>query len=227
MKIGEGRVSLGQAETYHRRRPLVGIVVLCVLMVAAAIVWSRVIRQADDVNAQVACPASQVATEQLDTPVSYTALDAVAPAPASSAQVQVFNASNERGQAARITTELQQFGFTQTGVPADDPEYPQGNLRCVGQIRFGPNGVSAARTLSLLVPCAQLVRDNRQNSTVDLAVGTAFVDLTPSADATDVLQQLATWSQQHPVTGGGLQSYASIAPHLQSSLLTGAHNGQC
>ncbi len=50
-----------------------------------------------------------------------------------------------------------------------------------GQIRYGPAGASAARTLSLVVPCAELVDDGRQGATVDLALGSDFRDITPSA----------------------------------------------
>jgi hypothetical protein len=98
-------------------------------------------------------------------------------------------------------------------------------MRCFGQIRFGPNGEAAARTLSLVVPCAQLVRDNRQDSTVDLALGSYFTGLAPSSDATQVLAQLATWSQSHP-SAGGLESTEQL-PSVSARLLAGAHTFRC
>lgn len=159
------------------------------------------------------------------TPLSYSALNNVPPLPAGDVQVRTLNGTKQVGLATRIALDLTRYGFQQAGQPANDPRYSSGDLRCFGQIRFGPNGEAAARTLSLVVPCAQLVRDDRQDPTVDLALGSYFTDLAPSSDALRVLAELATWSQGHPATGG-LQATGEL-PSLSERLLAGAHTFRC
>lgn len=214
---------------YRRRRPLPALVLLVVLATAGIVVWTNVLRTANDSTAQSSCAASADTPDGLPTihPLPYTALDDVPPVPPTQVRVRTLNASTQVGLADRIALELRQQGFPQVGSPANDPRYPKGDMRCFGQIRFGANGASAARTLSLVVPCAQLVRDNRQDASVDLALGTYFTDLAPSQDALTVLGQLATWSHSHPVPGGGLQSQAARTPAVSAQLLAGAHTFSC
>jgi hypothetical protein len=198
-----------------------------VLATAGVVVWANVLSRAGNSTVQSSCPASASAPANLPpvTPLSYSALNNVPPVPAGQVQVRTLNASTQVGLAGRIALELSQLGFQPVGQPGNDPRYPDGDMRCFGQIRFGPGGEAAARTLSLVVPCAQLVRDNRQGSTVDLALGSYFTDLAPSSDAIQVLAQLDTWAQNHP-SGGGLESTAE-APALPEQLLAGAHTFRC
>lgn len=214
--------------SYRRRRPLPAIIILVVLATAGVMVWAHVLSQAGNSTVQSSCPASAITPAKLPpiTPLSYSALNAVQPIPAADVRVRTLNASKQTGLAGRIALELSHYGFTQAAAPADDPRYPQGDMKCFGQIRFGANGEAAARTLSLVVPCAQLVRDNRQDASVDLALGTYFTDLAPSSDATTVLAQLAAWSRDHPTTHGGLESTGQ-QPSLSAALLAGAHTFRC
>jgi hypothetical protein len=214
---------------YRGRRPLPAIVLLLVLAVVSVVVWTNVLRHTENSTAQSVCPASPTTPAKLPalTPLPYTALDGVQPVPPGEVRVHTLNASTQRGLAVRVSLELAQYGVAQAAPPGNDPRYPTGDMRCFGQIRFGPNGSAAARTLSLLVPCAQLVRDNRQDTTVDLALGSYFTDMAPSSDATQVLAQLAQWSRGHPATSnGGLQSQAAL-PSLSPALLNGAHTWRC
>jgi hypothetical protein len=214
---------------YRRRRPLPALILLVVLATAGIVVWTNVLNKAGDSTVQSSCPASANTPAGLPAvqPLPYTALDGVDPVPAAQVRVRTLNASTQVGLAGRISLELRQQGFTRVGTPTNDPRYPKGDMRCFGQLRFGANGTSAARTLSLLVPCAQLVRDNRQDASVDLALGTYFTDLAPSQDALTVLGQLATWSHSHPAAGGGLQSQTARTPALSAQLLAGAHTFAC
>jgi hypothetical protein len=200
-----------------------------VLATAGVTVWTHVLHQAGNSTLQASCAASVDTPAGLPaiTPMAYTALNAVQPIPAAQVRVRTLNASSQVGLAGRISLELQQRGFTQVGASGNDPRYPQGDMKCFGQIRFGPNGEGAARTVSLLVPCAQLVRDNRQDDSVDLALGSYFTDLAPSPDANKVLAQLATWAKGHPAVTGGLQSQAATPPDLSAALLAGAHTFSC
>ena len=67
----------------------------------------------------------------------------------------------------------------------------------------------------LLAPCAELIQDTREDDTVDFALGTYFKDLSPSADAEEVLRTL-----REVPTGEG------SAP-LDIDLLTAARNARC
>ena len=78
-----------------------------------------------------------------------------------------------------------------------------------------------------VVPCAQLVRDNRQDASVDLALGAYSNDLAPTPAAKQVLTQLAAWAVKHPTTSGGLQAQNSQQPAVSASLLAGAHTFRC
>jgi hypothetical protein len=205
-------------------------VIVVLLVVAAVVVWTKVIAKASDVDAAVACAQPTVTAGQkkpaTGTVLPYTALDKIAPMPPSEIKVQVYNASTQRGAATQASSELAQAGF-QVGAPADDPLYPKQDMKCRGQIRFGANGESAARTISLIVPCTQLVRDNRQNAGVDLAIGSEFASVTPNSQAQQALQQLTAWAASHPAPQGGQQSQNSVQPQLNSAMLAQAHSDQC
>lgn len=213
---------------YRRRRPWPAIIIVVLLAAAGVTVWVNVLGKASNSTVQSSCAASPHAPAGLPviTPLPYSALNSVRPIPATQVRVRTLNSSTQTGLAGRISLELAHYGFAQLGT-GDDPRYPQGDMKCFGQIRFGPNGAAAARTLSLVVPCAQLVRDTRQDSSVDLALGKYFTDLAPSPDAVQVLNQLADWAAHHPAANGGLQSAAGQAPAVSSQLLAGAHTFGC
>jgi hypothetical protein len=207
---------------------LPAIIIVALLLVAAVVVWFKVINKDSNVNVAVACPPSTVATgAAAGQALPYNALDNVTPAAPGQVQVRVLNASAQRGQAQTVSTQLLGLGFQQAASPADDPLYPKQNMTCVGQIRFGANGQAEARTLSLVLPCTQLIRDNRQDTTVDLAVGKDFIAVAPNASATSALQQLTAWANAHPAPQGGQQAQGGLQPQLSPTLLAGAHNIAC
>lgn len=213
---------------YRKRKPIPAIIFACLLLVAAIIVWTKVFGKASDVNALIACAPSsaQPASKSSDTPLPYDALDKIAPEPASDVKVQVYNATIQRGAALQVSNQLSQAGF-QVAQPANDPLYPKQDMSCRGQIRFGANGESAARTISMVVPCTQLVRDNRQDASVDLAIGKTFTGVAPNSSAQQALQQLAAWGAKHPAPQGGQQALNSVLPQLAPDLLSAAHPSQC
>ncbi|GAA3438095.1 envelope integrity protein Cei [Kutzneria kofuensis] len=209
-----------RSKRWRRTRSLV---LLSLLLVASVVVWVQVFRSVPTIDQTVGCtpPAPHM------TPVNYHDLDAVAPAPPDRVPVRVVNASSLRGAASLMSAQLTNLGFPQAAPAADDPTYPLGNMTCVGQIRFGAQGVAGARTLSLLVPCAQLVRDNRPDQTVDFAVGTNFNGLVVNTAARQVLSQLGTWARDHPIPPGGLLTQDQAMPKLAAPLLTAARPGHC
>ena len=216
-----------QRARYRKRRPIPAVIVACLLVVAAIVVWTKVFGKASDVNALIACaPSAAASKQQTDTPVPYNSLDKIAPEPAADVKVQVYNATTQRGAALQVSNQLGQAGF-QVAAPANDPLYPKQDMACRGQIRFGANGESAARTISMVVPCTQLVRDNRQDSTVDLSIGKTFTGVAPNSSAQQALAQLASWAASHPAPQGGQQALNSVLPQLAPDLLAAAHPNQC
>jgi hypothetical protein len=136
--------------------------------------------------------------------VALTALDQVAPVQPSATRVHVLNAGGQRGQANLVAAQLSDLGFPEAAAPENDPLHPNGDMECVGQMRFGPAGQGAARTLSLVLPCVELVRDDRTDDVVDIAVGTGFRDVNPPRAVRNALDQIGT--------GGGTDGSANADP---------------
>ncbi len=221
---------------YRRRKPLPAIVFVVLLVIAAVVVWTKVIDRADNVSAAIDCPPAPTVpgqpAPQTGTALPYGALDKVTPEPPSEFRATVYNASTKHGAAQAVSTELTELGFTQQGQPGTDPLYPRSStssadvMNCQGQIRFGANGEAAARTLSLVLPCTQLIRDNRQDTSVDVSIGSKFGSVAPNADAQQVLNQLTTFAAAHPTPEGGQQAQG-LAPQISPALLTGAGATPC
>lgn len=211
---------------YRKRKPIPALVIVGLLLVAAVVVWIKVINRADDINAAVACPRAGGPSSTGQT-LSHDALDKITPAPPNQVQIKVLNAGNRAGAAAQVSTALVDLGFQRAAAPSEDPLYPKKNMNCQGQLRFGANGEAAARTLSLVMPCTQLIRDNRQDATVDVAVGTKFSQVQPNGDARQVLRQLASWSASHPAQQGGQQAQGSLHPQISPDLLSNAAAATC
>jgi hypothetical protein len=129
--------------------------------------------------ASASTAASPVTTAQIVTSLGayadHESLAAVRPANPSTVALRVYNSSSTRGQAKAVTDELRAAGFESILGGANDPLYPAADLRCVAQIRFGPAGAAAARTVLLVAPCAQLVVDTRVDDSVDLSLGARYI----------------------------------------------------
>lgn len=217
------------ARPYRKRKPLPALIVIGVLGLGAVFVWVNAILSRANIDDTIKCsPPPTPPPGVTYTALGHNALDDRAPVPPDKIAVRVLNASKVRGQGGITTEALRSLGFNQIAEPADDPAYP-GDTKagCRGQLRFGENGATAARTLSLLVPCVELVRDNRKDATVDLTLGTTFGDLRPNAAATQLIGQLKTWSEQHQGSGGGEQSTGDSAPVLDQATLKSARNVTC
>ena len=162
--MAAGNVMRGPGQRYRKRRPLPAFLLILVLGVAATVVWLKVMNADNEVTGAQHCDPPPKATAPpgqpvptLGKPLENTALDRTVPAAPSSALVRVVNASGQRGQARLVTETLRGLGFTQVGDPANDVLYGE-KMTCHAQIRFGAQGTAAARTLSLLEPCAELIR---------------------------------------------------------------------
>lgn len=177
------------AVPYRRRRRTPIVAVVSVLAVIAVVTWTVVLVGASGPSGPQSCPTPVGGTSPGVT-LEAGALDAVAPAPPAAIPVRVLNAGGQRGQANLVAAQLGDLGFGTAGPPDNDPFYPDGDMNCVGQVRFGPAGEAAAGTLALVLPCAELIRDERADETVDVAVGTGFGDVNPPRPVRDVLETL-------------------------------------
>lgn len=187
---------------YRPRRSRPAVLLAVILSTVAGLVWFSVLHQTTD-----NCPAPATPSQRLPA----DGLDGVVPEPPQFIRVDVLNAGGVRGEAIVVDGALAQLGFAPT-TPANDPQYPAFDLHCYGEIRFGAAGQAGARTLSLALPCAELVRDNRPDAHVDLALGTKFIALGPNDAARTALRELAKLGQPVPAgpSRGGLA--AQIGP---------------
>jgi hypothetical protein len=211
------------------------MVLVLVLAVASVVVWLRVFHVGSGSNGAIACDPPGTAPSAvsgqppttLGQALARDALDRTTPVPPAYALVRVVNASTQRGQAAEVTEGLRQVGFGQVAPPNNDLLYVASDLGCRAQIRFGQQGMAAARTLSLVEPCAELVKDNRQDATVDFAIGKKFDNLRPRSETRRILEQLNQWAAQHPEAQGGLQAQPEAQPDLDQTQLSAARQVTC
>jgi hypothetical protein len=221
-------LAFGERKTqlYRKRRPLPAIIVILVLCIGAFAVWLNAITNKTDVNDAVRCsPAATPPPGVTFTPLPHNALDDASPLAPDKIAIKVLNASNTRGQGAITTGALRALGFTQVGEPQNDPAYENQVPRCRGQLRFGSSGASAARTVSLLAPCVELVRDNRTDASVDLAIGDTFGQLQPRPEGRQIIQQLITGASQQRNTGE--QAVDPTQPVIDKKLMEAARDVQC
>jgi hypothetical protein len=226
-------------QRYRKRRPLPAILLIVVLGVAATIVWLRVMDKDADTTSATHCdpPAARPSTSApakdkppapaptLGQALENDSLDRTNPVPPNQALVRVLNAGSKRGGARIVTENLRQLGFTEVAEPANDALYDD-TMTCRAQIRFGPQGTPAARTLSLVEPCAELIRDDRKDATVDLAIGQDFDDLRPRTASKKVIDQLNEWAEAHPKAKGGLQANGP-QPKIDGEQLAAARKVTC
>ena len=230
-----GSFSKGErAPRYRKRRPLPALIMLTVLGLGAAIVWLRVATDEPKATGVFCAPGAPAVAASGETTqptpagqhVDQTGLDQTAPVPPEQVGIRVLNASTQRGEAAQVTEVLRQLGFDQVGPPGDDPVYPSRDMNCRSQIRFGAQGTAAARTVSMLDPCAELVRDERQDATIDLVVGQKFDELPIRAETRQILRGLSEWGAQHPAEAGGLQSVDG-GPQVDPALIEAIRRAPC
>lgn len=213
---------------YRKYRPLPMLILIAILGFVSVFVWIKALANSADIDAAIRCdpPASPPAGSTF-TSVGHDALDGVSPIPPNKVAVQVLNAGDARGQASLTTEALRQFGFEQVAPPDNDPAYEGRTANCRGQLRYGENGMSAARTVSLVDPCVELIRDNRKDASVDLAIGTSFGDVTPRPEARRILEQLSAWSRAREEGAGNELSSDSKAQRIDPSLLEAARSASC
>ncbi|WP_186763164.1 envelope integrity protein Cei [Lentzea tibetensis] len=225
---------------YKRRRPAPAVVLFAILLVSSVFVWVRVFGSDADVDEAIKCnppghstvaadpaaAASSTPPPATGTVLAHDALDRTDPVPIAEVNFRAFNAGTQRNQGKFVATTLVELGMKQASDAGNDPVYPAGDMGCRGQIRFGANGAGAARTLSLVEPCLELVRDDRQDATVDIAIGQKFDEVKPNNDARKVLDQLTAWAEEQPEQQGG-QAAEPSPPTLNADNLAAARDVHC
>jgi hypothetical protein len=181
---------------YQRRKQLPALILIGSLALLALVVWGKVFGTNADTAEAVRCAPPAQGTA-VGTPLPPNGLDDTEPVAPATIKMTVLNGNGKRRQAGMVAEELMSLGFNKAADPSNDPIYVKQDMPCHGQIRFGPGGAAAARTLSIAVPCAELVRDDRQDAAVDLSLGTKFDDVKPTSRAKRVLEALGQ------VQGGG------------------------
>ncbi|MFR9804575.1 envelope integrity protein Cei [Pseudonocardia sp. RS010] len=202
---------------YRRRRTRPVAITVAALAVAALVTWTIVFVNAAAESGLASCntPVAGSAGTVLDP----GAVEAATPVPPADVRTTVLNAGGQRGQANLVAAQLGDLGFGEARQPDNDPLYPQGDLECHGQLRFGESGEGAAATLQLVLPCLELVRDERGDASVDVAVGTGFTDVDPVRAVRDALEQLGA-----PGAGETGEGEQVAAPQLDPQVLAEARD---
>lgn len=163
--VGAGRLVRRRGTA---RRVVVVLVALVVISAVAAAAW----RHERDGGAVAAT-----------TPTPSCPTPSVPPSPpaAQTVRVNVYNATDKRGLASRVATEMRKRGFL-VGKVDNDPA--KRRVTGVAEIRSSTLGAAAALTVAAQVDAFVAVPDQRKDATVDLVVGAAFHALrTPAAAA--------------------------------------------
>jgi hypothetical protein len=166
-QITEGTAFDKHGRPFRRRNARPAIVLLVVLLIASAVVWTIALTRPPEVHEATVCnpPPEQTdpAQPHLGTAVSRSTMINVAPAKLADAKIRVLNASGRGGQAADVAGALRDLGFAQP---------------------------TAAAAVWLVAPCTELYRDDRADDSVDLVLGTEFSALAHSDDIAAVLNGL-------------------------------------
>jgi hypothetical protein len=95
--------------------------------------------------------------------------------------VNVYNATDRSGLAARTAAEIRKRGFKVSTV-SNDPL--QKDVTGTAEVRYGATGTASAKLVLALVKGAKGVKDSRTDSSVDLVLGARFKALAAPAKTT-------------------------------------------
>jgi hypothetical protein len=193
-QITQGTAFDKHGRPFRRRNFTPAIVMFAVLAVITLIIWVVALNRPTEVAEPVTCnPPTEASSDptqpKLGEQLNRAAMTEVGPANLADTKIRVLNASGQGGQAAEVAGQLRDLGFAEP-TAENDPLYANNRLTCQGQLRFGPNGRAAAAAVWLVAPCVELYQDQRQDNTVDLAIGTDFTELAHSEDIDAVLSSL-------------------------------------
>ncbi|MGW4803605.1 LytR C-terminal domain-containing protein [Kitasatospora sp. NPDC004272] len=136
-------------------------------------------------SAPAGAPASGAAASGAPAPVPS---DTAVPQPAA-VKVNVYNATDKSGLAARTADELRKRGFVVDKV-GNAPAALANKVPGSAQILSGPGGLGAATLLLSQVAAATSTEDGRADATVDFVIGDTFNALADPAQAAAALAEL-------------------------------------
>ena len=168
---------VGGGHTRVRRRGGAGravaaLVVAAVIAAACVIAWSQASESGPDrsAGARPTCPSPSP---------EPTAV------PAGRIRVKVLNGTDRRGLATTVAEQLRKRGFRVFDVGNDQTDR---QVTGTADVRSGPAGAAAARTVAAQVASAVLAPDDRRDASVDLVLGPAFRRLQSPAEAAAALR---------------------------------------
>lgn len=155
-----------QSRRARRRRALITLGVVALMLFFAF--WYAYSYYRSDGNRQpTATPTCTTTTKTALTPASVT--------------LNVYNATDRNGLAAKTATEVRKRGFKVATV-ANDPL--QKTVDRTAEVRYGKSGATRAKLVLALVKGAKAVPDARTDSSVDLVLGEKFTALAAAPKAT-------------------------------------------
>ncbi len=113
-------------------------------------------------------------------------------------EVNVYNGTNRNGLAAAVTKELaaRDFSMLETGTEAQSKPLPYAAM-----IRYGPTGRVEAHTVALqFIGPVKLVRDKRDDQTVDVLLGEKYTQMLSRKKAAAAIQPKDEPTNCVPVT---------------------------
>ena len=164
---GRGPVRRSRRRTW----PALLVAVLLVLALAGAGWWLWQ-RDADE-------PVATADRSACPTPSAPPAV-----VPPAEVKVNVYNATERRGLAAKVATQLRKRGFQVAQVDNDPLER---RVTGVAEVRHSEPGAAPARTVVAQVGTVVAVPDQRTDASVDLVLGAGFRALQPVAAAAAAL----------------------------------------
>lgn len=145
----------------RRRRALITLVVVALMLFFAF--WYAYSYYRSSSSARQGTPAATCTSSVAPTPARIT--------------VNVYNATERNGLAAKTATEVRKRGFKVSTV-SNDPLARQ--VAGTAEVRYGKSGAPASKLVVALVKGAKAVQDARVDGSVDLVLGEKFTSLTPA-----------------------------------------------
>jgi hypothetical protein len=92
--------------------------------------------------------------------------------------VNVYNATDRNGLAAKTAAEVRKRGFKVSTVSNDPLDR---NVTSAAEVRYGTKGAASSKLVLALVKGSKAVKDKRTDATVDLVLGARFTALAAPA----------------------------------------------
>lgn len=155
------------------RRPQPVLIMISVLVIIAIVVWWRAFNPSKSDNSTEACaPKPKPGVSKMDP---------------HKVVVRVYNSTDKAGLAKKVGTDLGKRGFKIENT-GNDPIKETRTVGDVGEVRFGSLGAQQAMFVSFQIPGIKLVRDQRTDAVVDVAIGPKYSRIGTPAEVQQAAQ---------------------------------------